>query len=48
MDDLLAVMRVFHPDLKIADMKSHANSPKGSSCLMLLAFRSLTFHCLRK
>ena len=48
MDDLLAVARVSHPDSKMVDMKSHANSPKGSSCLMLLAFRSLTFHCLRK
>jgi len=47
-DDLLAVIRVSHPDLKIADMKSHADSPKGSSCLMLLASRSLMFHCLRK
>ena len=48
MDDLLAVMRVFHPDSNIADIKSHADSPKGSSCLMLLASRSLTFRCLRK
>ena len=48
MDDLLAVMRVSHPDLKIADTKSHADLPKESSCLMLLAFRSLTFRCLRK
>ena len=48
MDDLLAVIRVSHPDSKIADMKSHANSPKGSSCLMLLASWSLTFRCLRK
>ena len=48
MDDLLAVMRVSHPDSKIADMKSHADLPKGSSCLMLLASHSLTFCCLRK
>jgi len=48
MDDLLAVMRVSHPDSKIADTKSHADSPKGSSCLMLLASRSLMFRCLRK
>ena len=48
MDDLLAVMRVSHPDSNIADIKSHANSPKGISCLMLLASRSLTFRCLRK
>jgi len=41
MDDLLAVVRVSHPDSKIADTK-------GSSCLMLLAFQSLIFHCLRK
>ena len=48
MDNLLAVVRVSHPDLKMADIKSHADSPKGSSCLMLLAFWSLTFRCLRK
>ena len=48
MDDLLAVIRVSHPDSKIADMKSHADSLKGSSCLMLLVSRSLTFRCLRK
>ena len=48
MDDLLAVMRVSHPDSNIADMKSHADSPKGSSCLMLLALFSFTFRCLRK
>ena len=48
MDDLLVVARVSHPDLKIADIKSHADSPKGSNCLMLLAFQSLTFCCLRK
>ena len=48
MDDLLAVMRVFHPDLKIANTKSHADLPKGSSCLMLLASWSLMFCCLRK
>ena len=47
-DDLLAVMRVSHPDSKIADTKSHADSPKGSSCLMLLVSRSLMFRCLRK
>ena len=47
-DDLLAVMRVSHPDSKMADTKSHADSPKGSSCLMLLVSQSLTFHCLRK
>jgi len=39
-DDLLAVIRVSHPDSKMADMKSHADSPKGSSCLMLLAVRA--------
>ena len=48
MDDLLAVVRVSHPDLSMADTKSQADSPKGSSCLMLLASRSLTFRCLRK
>jgi len=48
MDDLLAVKRVSHPDSKMADMKSHADSPKGSSCLMLLASQSLMFRCLRK
>jgi len=48
MDDLSAVVRVSHPDLKMADTKSHVNSPKRSSCLMLLASRSLMFHCLRK
>ena len=48
MDDLLAVMRVSHPDSKMADTKSHADFPKGSSCLMLLASWSLTFCCLRK
>jgi len=48
MDDLLAVVRVSYPDSKMADIKSHADSPKGSSCLMLLAFWSLTFCCLRK
>ena len=48
MDDLLAVVRVFHPDSNMADTKSHADSPKGSSCLMLLASWSLTFRCLRK
>ena len=48
MDDLLAVARVSHPDSKMADIKSHADSLKESSCLMLLAFWSLTFHCLRK
>ena len=48
MDNLLAVVRVSHPDLKMADIKSYADSPKGSSCLMLLAFQSLTFRCLRK
>jgi len=47
-DDLLAVVRVSHPDLKMADTKSHADSPKGSSCLILLASQSLMFHCLRK
>ena len=41
-------MRVSHPDLSMADTKSQADSPKGSSCLMLLASRSLTFRCLRK
>ena len=48
MDDLLAVMRVSHPDSKIADTKSHADSPKGSSCLMLLVSHSLMFRYLRK
>ena len=48
MDDLLAVARVSHSDSKMADMKSHADLLKGSSCLMLLAFWSLTFCCLRK
>ena len=48
MNDLLAVIRVSHPDSKMADMKSHVDSPKGSSCLMLLVSRSLTFRCLRK
>ena len=48
MDDLLAVVRVSHPDSKIAGMKSHADLPKGSSCLMLLASWSLMFCCLRK
>ena len=47
-DDLLAVVRVSHPDSSMADTKSHADSLKGSSCLMLLAFRSLIFRCLRK
>ena len=48
MDDLLAVVRVSHPDSKMADTKSYADSPKGSSCLILLVSWSLTFHCLRK
>ena len=48
MDDLLAVVRVSHPDLNMADTKSHVDSPKGSSYLMLLASQSLTFRCLRK
>ena len=48
MDDLLAVVRVSHPDSSMADTKSHVDSLKGSSCLMLLASRSLTFCCLRK
>ena len=48
MDDLLAVVRVSHPNSSMADTKSYADSLKGSSYLMLLAFRSLTFHCLRK
>ena len=48
MDDLLAVVSVSHPDSKMANTKSHADSPKGSSCLMLLVSRSLTFRCLRK
>ena len=48
MDDLLAVIKVSHPDSKMADMKSHADSLKGSSCLMLLVFQSLMFRCLRK
>ena len=48
MDDLLVVTRVFHPDLKIANMKSHADLLKGSSCLILLVFRSLMFRCLKK
>ena len=47
-DDLLAVVRVSHPDPKMADTKYHADLPKGSSCLMLLASWSLTFCCLRK
>ena len=47
-DDLLAVVRVSHPDLNMADTKSHVDSPKGSSCLILLVFQSLTFRCLRK
>ena len=47
-DDLLAVVRVSQPDSNIADTKSHADSPKGSNCLMLLVSRSLTFRCLRK
>jgi len=48
MDDLLAVVRVSHPDSSMADTKSQADSLKGSSCLMLLVSRSLTFRCLRK
>ena len=48
MDDLLVVVRVSYPDLRMADTKSQADLPKRSSCLMLLASRSLTFHCLRK
>ena len=48
MDYLLAVIRVSHPDSKMADIKSHADLPKGSSCLMLLASWSLMFCCLRK
>ena len=47
-DDLLAVTRVSHPDSKMVDTKSHADLPKRSSCLILLAFWSLMFHCLRK
>ena len=48
MDDLLVVVRVSYPDSKMVDMKSHADLLKGSSCLMLLAFQSLMFCCLRK
>ena len=48
MDDLLAVVSVSYPDSKMADTKSHADSLKGSSCLMLLVSWSLTFCCLRK
>jgi len=36
MDNLLAVVRVSHPDSSMADTKSQADLPKGSSCLMLL------------
>jgi len=37
MEDLLEVVSTSYPDSKIADTKSQADSPKGSSCLMLLA-----------
>ena len=47
-DVLLAVVRVSYPNSKMADMKSYADLLKGSSCLMLLASRSLMFCCLRK
>jgi len=36
------------PDLKIADMKSQADSPKSSSWGMLLLSHSSRLHCLRK
>ena len=48
MDNLLAVVRVSHPDSKMANTKSHADSPKGSSCLILLVSQSSTFRYLRK
>jgi len=36
-EDLLEVVKVSHPDLKIAETKSQADLPKGSNCLILLA-----------
>jgi len=46
--DLLSVVRISHPDLKMADMKSQADCPKGSSCLMLFPLYPLRLRCLRK
>jgi len=42
-DDLLEVVNASHPDSNMADTKSQADSPKGSSCLMLLALRPSSF-----
>jgi len=47
-EESLEVVSMSHPDLKIAKMKSQANSPKGSSCLMLFALHPSRFLCLRK
>jgi len=42
MVDLLEVVRVSHPDSKIAEMKSQVDSLKGSRCLMLFPLRYYT------
>ena len=46
--DLLAVVRISHPDSKMVDMKSQADCPKGSSCLILFLLCPSRLHCLRK
>ena len=48
MVDLLAVVRISYPDLKMANMKSQADCSKGSSCLMLFLLYPLRLYCLRK
>ena len=44
---LLDVVSWFQPDSKIAEMKSHTDSPKGSSYDMLLPLQPLRLLCLR-
>jgi len=47
-EESLEVVSMSHPDSKIAKMKSQADLPKRSSCLMLFALHPSRFLCLRK